>query len=60
MAKVVGAYFTSHVPSIGGAIFGGKQQDPYWKPFFDGYPRSANGSPKPARTSPFASTTTTG
>ncbi|MFM5884911.1 MAG: class III extradiol dioxygenase family protein [Novosphingobium sp.] len=39
MAEIVGAYFTSHVPSIGGAIHRGSQNDPYWKPFFDGFPR---------------------
>jgi protocatechuate 4,5-dioxygenase beta chain len=39
MATIVGAYFTSHVPAIGGAIARGDQQDPYWKPFFDGFPR---------------------
>eukprot|EP01037_Dinobryon_pediforme_P010456 gene10456-10524_t len=39
MAEVVGAYFTSHVPAIGGAIHRGDQQDPYWKPFFDGFDR---------------------
>jgi protocatechuate 4,5-dioxygenase beta chain len=39
MAKIVGAYFTSHVPAIGGAIHRGDQQDPYWKPFFDGFPK---------------------
>ena len=38
MATIVGAVTTSHVPSIGGAIAKGKQQDPYWKPFFDGFP----------------------
>jgi protocatechuate 4,5-dioxygenase, beta chain len=38
MATVVGAITSSHVPSIGGAIAKGLQQDPYWKPFFDGYP----------------------
>ena len=38
MAEIVGAYFTSHVPAIGGAIARGDQQDPYWKPFFDGFP----------------------
>jgi protocatechuate 4,5-dioxygenase beta chain len=37
MAEIVGAYFTSHVPAIGGAIHKGLQQDPYWKPFFDGF-----------------------
>jgi protocatechuate 4,5-dioxygenase, beta chain len=38
MATVVGAITSSHVPSIGGAIAKGLQQDPYWKPFFAGYP----------------------
>ncbi len=38
MAEIVGAYFTSHVPAIGGAIARGDQQEPYWKPFFDGFP----------------------
>jgi protocatechuate 4,5-dioxygenase beta chain len=38
MVELVGGYFTSHVPAIGGAIHKGLQQDPYWKPFFDGYP----------------------
>ncbi|MBU6472247.1 MAG: protocatechuate 3,4-dioxygenase, partial [Alphaproteobacteria bacterium] len=27
----------SHVPAIGNAIAKGLQQDPYWKPFFDGF-----------------------
>lgn len=38
MANIVGGYFTSHVPGIGGAIVRGDQQTPYWKPFFDGFP----------------------
>jgi len=38
MAKIVGAYFASHVPAIGGAIVRGDQQQDYWKPFFDGLP----------------------
>ena len=38
MATIVGAITTSHVPAIGRAIDKGLQQDPYWKPFFDGYP----------------------
>jgi len=38
MATIVGAITTSHVPAIGRAIDQGLQQDPYWKPFFDGYP----------------------
>jgi len=37
VAKIVGGLATSHVPAIGGAIAKGLQQDPYWKPFFDGY-----------------------
>jgi hypothetical protein len=28
MAEIVGAYFTSHVPAIGGAIHKGLQQEP--------------------------------
>lgn len=38
MAHLIGGLATSHVPAIGGAIHKGLQQDPYWKPFFDGYP----------------------
>jgi protocatechuate 4,5-dioxygenase beta chain len=38
MAEIVGAYFTSHVPAIGGAIARGDEQTEYWKPFFDGFP----------------------
>src|SRR3990167_8073983 len=37
MSKVCGGIFTSHVPGIGAAIAKGLQQDPYWKPFFDGF-----------------------
>ncbi len=37
MARIIGGVTTSHVPAIGGAIARGKQQDPYWKPFFDGF-----------------------
>ena len=37
MAKIVGAITTSHVPAIGGAIARKAQQEPYWKPFFDGF-----------------------
>ena len=37
MSEVVGGIFTSHIPGIGGAIARGLQQDPYWKPFFDGF-----------------------
>jgi protocatechuate 4,5-dioxygenase beta chain len=38
MATIVGAITTSHVPAIGRAIDKGLQDDPYWKPFFDGFP----------------------
>ncbi len=37
MASIVGSVTTSHVPAIGGAIARAAQQDPYWKPFFDGF-----------------------
>ena len=37
MATIVGAITSSHVPAIGGAIAKGRQQEPYWKPFFDGF-----------------------
>ena len=38
MARIVGAITTSHVPAIGRAIAKNLQADPYWKPFFDGFP----------------------
>ncbi|MBN9460618.1 MAG: protocatechuate 3,4-dioxygenase [Burkholderiales bacterium] len=38
MARIIGGITTSHVPAIGGAIHKRLQDDPYWKPFFDGYP----------------------
>lgn len=38
MAKIIGSITTSHVPAIGGAIHRKAQQEPYWKPFFDGFP----------------------
>lgn len=37
MAQIIGSISTSHVPAIGGALARQKQQDPYWKPFFDAY-----------------------
>lgn len=37
MARIIGALTTSHVPAIGGAMAKGLQQEPYWKPFFDGF-----------------------
>jgi len=38
MAKIVGGICTSHIPAIGNAIANELFEDPYWKPFFDGYP----------------------
>ncbi len=38
MATIVGAVTSSHVPAIGRALEKGLQQDPYWQPFFAGYP----------------------
>jgi len=37
MATIVGGIGTTHVPSIGKAIAEGKQDDPYWRPFFKGF-----------------------
>lgn len=37
MAQVIGCIGTSHVPTIGVAYDKGKQEDPAWKPLFDGY-----------------------
>ncbi|GAA2352949.1 gallate dioxygenase [Saccharopolyspora halophila] len=37
MAEVIWGLATSHVPSIGAAMDGGKTEDPYWKPLFEGY-----------------------
>ena len=37
MAQLIGGLGTSHIPAIGGAIHKGLQQEPYWKPFFDGF-----------------------
>jgi protocatechuate 4,5-dioxygenase beta chain len=38
MARLIGGLATSHIPAIGGAIAKGLQSEPYWKPFFDGFP----------------------
>jgi protocatechuate 4,5-dioxygenase beta chain len=38
MASIVGAVSVTHVPYIGRAIANNLQKDPYWKPFFDGFP----------------------
>jgi protocatechuate 4,5-dioxygenase, beta chain len=37
MARIIGGVGTTHVPAIGKAIADRKHQDPYWKPFFDGF-----------------------
>jgi protocatechuate 4,5-dioxygenase, beta chain len=37
MAQLIGGLATSHIPAIGGAIHKGLQNEPYWKPFFDGF-----------------------
>ena len=37
MARIIGAIATSHTPTIGFAFDGSKQQDPVWKPIFEGY-----------------------
>ena len=36
MAKIVGGLAVSHVPAIGKAIAEHRQEEAYWKPFFDG------------------------
>jgi protocatechuate 4,5-dioxygenase, beta chain len=38
MARIVGCICTSHVPAIGGALATGLESEPYWQPFFDGFP----------------------
>jgi protocatechuate 4,5-dioxygenase beta chain len=40
MAHIIGGIATSHIPSIGNAIAKGLFEDPYWKPFFDGFVRT--------------------
>jgi hypothetical protein len=34
MAEIVAGFGTSHVPAVGAAIDKGRQDDPYWAPFF--------------------------
>ena len=38
MARIIGGLATSHIPAIGGAIAKGVQAEPYWAPFFEGFP----------------------
>lgn len=42
MANIIGGITTSHIPAIGNAIANKLWDDPYWKPFFDGYPPVRN------------------
>ena len=35
MARIVGGIGTSHVPAVGAAIDNGRQDEPYWAPYFD-------------------------
>ena len=37
MARIIGGVASTHVPAIGKAIADGKQMDPYWSPFFNGF-----------------------
>jgi protocatechuate 4,5-dioxygenase beta chain len=37
MAQIIGSVCMSHIPMIGMAINRGLQQEPYFKPFFDGF-----------------------
>jgi protocatechuate 4,5-dioxygenase beta chain len=39
MAKILGGISTSHIPAVGNAIQKMLQEEPYWKPFFDGFPK---------------------
>lgn len=38
MAKILGGLTSSHIPAVGNAIHKQLFDEPYWKPFFDGYP----------------------
>ena len=37
MAEIVAGLCTSHVPLLGRVIDGGRTEEPYWKPIFEGY-----------------------
>ena len=41
MARIIGGIGTSHVPTIAMAFDKGKQNDPDWKPLFEGYEKVA-------------------
>ena len=38
MATIIGGLTSSHIPAVGNAVHNKLFDDPYWKPFFDGYP----------------------
>lgn len=38
MATIIGGLTSSHIPAVGNAIHNKLFDEPYWKPFFDGYP----------------------
>lgn len=38
MAHLVGGLAASHIPAIGAAMARGAEDEPYWKPFFEGFP----------------------
>ncbi|WP_439606237.1 class III extradiol dioxygenase subunit beta [Hydrogenophaga sp.] len=40
MAQLTATLYTSHVPAIGAAMDLARDDDPYWKPVFDGYAAS--------------------
>ena len=37
MARIIGGIATSHTPTIGFALDAKKQEDPVWKPIFEGF-----------------------
>lgn len=39
MADIIGGLTSSHIPAVGNAYAKKLFDDPYWKPFFDGYPK---------------------
>ncbi len=39
MARIIGGLSTSHIPAVGNAVAKELFEDPYWKPFFDGFPK---------------------
>lgn len=39
MAEIIGGLTSSHIPAVGNAYAKKLFDDPYWKPFFDGYPK---------------------